>query len=376
MADREMPLLAQLLNRAIEAAHPYNASIELTYTCNLACRFCYNPVQRKNQPRAIPPPEPKAPPLSFEEIVGLLDQLREMNVLYLTLTGGEALLHPRFWEIAEEAKARSFALRIFTNGIGITEAVADRLAVLGPHCLEISLHGATPETAEALAQVKGSFDRQMKALELLRARGLRVYLKVVVTRLVESELSAIQAIGDRFGYPVYFDPVLTLSDDGHEYPLDLRASDEALASLYRQEGLNIGNSPFEREPGQYNCTVGTGMMHITPYGDVQPCTQWKQSVGNVREKPIREIWETSPLLQRVREVNRAVPAHIQGTVEDHAYCFSCPGLSQLRTGDPMQVDDQYLRIAKIRSSVAKESHGCGSLGANKVSIRSETLTRS
>jgi hypothetical protein len=63
-------------------------------------------------------------------------------------------------------------------------------------------------------------------------------------------------------------------------------------------------------------------------------------------------------------------------VEDHAYCFSCPGLSQLRTGDPMQVDDQYLRIAKIRSSVAKESHGCGSLGANKVSIRSETLTRS
>ncbi len=375
MERREMPLLAKILNRAIESAHPYNASIELTYTCNLACRFCYNPVQRKNQARTAPPPEPKAPPLSFEEIVGVMDQLKEMNVLYLTLTGGEALLHPRFWDIAREAKARSFAIRVFTNGAGITEAVADRLAELGPYCIEMSLHGAKPETAEALTQVKGSFHRQMKALEFLRARDLRVYLKVVVTRLVEGELADLKAIGERFGYPVYFDPVLTISDDGQDYPMALAASDEALGGLYRQDGINIGNSPFDREPGEYNCTVGTGMMHITPYGDVQPCTQWKQAVGNVREAPIRQIWETSPLLKRVREVNRAVPAHIRETVEDHAYCFSCPGLSQLKTGDPMRVDDQYLRIARIRRAVAREGEAVGAGRAKVVALRGETVIR-
>ncbi|MEW5765449.1 MAG: radical SAM/SPASM domain-containing protein [Acidobacteriota bacterium] len=375
MERRDMPLLAKILNRAIESAHPYNASIELTYTCNLACRFCYNPVQRKNQARTAPPPEPKAPPLSFEEIVGVMDQLKEMNVLYLTLTGGEALLHPRFWDIAREAKARSFAIRVFTNGAGITEAVADRLAELGPYCIEMSLHGANPETAEALTQVKGSFDRQMKALGYLSARGLRVFLKVVVTRLVEKELKDLKAIGDRFGYPVYFDPVLTISDDGQQYPLDLTASDEALASLYRQDGINIGNSPFDREPGEYNCTVGTGMMHITPYGDVQPCTQWKQPVGNVRQAPLRQIWETSPLLMKIREINRAVPGHIRETVEEHAYCFSCPGLSQLRTGDPMRVDDQYLRIAKIRRAVAREGETTGGGCAKVVALRNETVIR-
>ncbi len=335
-------------------AHPVYASMELTYSCNLACRFCYNPVQRRNQGRTKPPPNPGRLPLALEEILSVLDQLRDMGVLYLTLTGGEAILHPDFWAIARAAKERSFALRIFTNGASLTEASVARLAELGPYCLELSLHGATATTAEALTQVKGSFDRQMRALGWLKERGLRVYLKVVVTRLVENELEAIKAIGDRFDFPVYFDPVLTPSDDGQDYPLELRASDDAIRRLYSASGLNIGNSPFEREPGRYNCGVGTGTLHVTPHGDVQPCIQWRQAVGNAREKPLREIWETAPLLEQVRAISRALPAHIRSTVEDHAYCFHCPGLSRLHSGDPMKPEEQYLRVARIRREAAEE----------------------
>ena len=368
-----MTPLSTLLNRAIEAAHPYSASLELTYQCNLACSFCYNPIQRKNQGRKDPPPPPAGPPLTYDEIIHLLDQLKEMGILYLTLTGGEAFLHPRFWDIAREAKNREFAIRIFTNGYAITESVARRLRDLSPFCIEMSLHGATAETAEKLNQVKGSHARQMAALENLHREGLRVYLKVVVTKIVEDQLFELKAIGDRFGYPVYFDPILTLSDDGQKYPLDLMASDQALENLYRQEGLNIGNSPFEREPGEYNCTVGTGMMHITPYGDVQPCTQWKQTVGNIRKTPLREIWENSELLQEVRRINRAVPGKIRESGEDHAFCASCPGLSKLSSGDPLKIDDQYLRVARIRRRVS-EAEATGAIGqrqGNLVSIRSQ-----
>ncbi len=355
--------LAELFGKAIHKAHPIFASIELTYACNLACRFCYNPVQRKNQARTAPPPAPASPPLTFEEILDVLDQLRDMGVLYLTLTGGEALVHPRFWDIATAARDRSFALRIFTNGASITERVADRLEELAPNCIELSLHGADAATAEALTQSRGSFERQMKALVLLKERGLRVYLKCVVTRLVEEQLERIKAIGDRFDFPVFFDPVLTISDDGQEYPLELMASDETIRRLYSASGLDIGNSPFEREPGEFNCTVGTGTIHITPTGDIQPCTQWKESIGNVRDHRIADIWQSSPLLESVREVNRNLPSTIAKTVDEHAFCFSCPGLSQLRSGDPMRPDDQYLRIARIRKAVAEEEGQGGSRGA-------------
>jgi len=62
----------------------------------------------------------------------VLDGLRELGTLYVTLTGGEPLTHPEFLEIARGARQRAFALRIFTNGALVTEATADAIAALRP----------------------------------------------------------------------------------------------------------------------------------------------------------------------------------------------------------------------------------------------------
>ncbi len=346
-------LLEELFAKATRNSHPIFAMFELTYQCNFSCRHCYNPIARKNQPRTGEAPASTRRPLDFSEIMGLLDQLKDMGVLYLSLTGGEPLVHPRFWDILAAAKERQFAVRVFTNGALITPSVADRLDEIGPHCLEISIHGANDATAEALSQVKGSHQNMLKALGYLKERKLRVYLKCTVTKLNEGELEGIKAISDSFGFPVFFDPVITLSDDGEEYPLEMKASDEGVAKLYRSDGINIGNSPFEWEPGELSCTVGAGTLHITPHGDVQPCIQWKQPVGNIREKPLKEIWSTSPVLEEARRVAREMPMLIRKGTKDHAFCRHCPGLSLLRYGDPRRLEEQYLRVARIKAEVSR-----------------------
>ncbi len=199
----------------------------------------------------------------------------DMNVLFLTLTGGEPMLHPDFWDLLEEAKRRAFALRIFTNGALIDEKAADRFAALAPYCLEISIHGAGDESAVRLTQVPRSHSRLLRALELLSERGIRVFLKCVLTRFNENELAEIRAIGDRFGYEVYFDPHLVVSDDGDDYPLQYRASEEGVRRLYSDPRVRLGNSPFERKPGKIACGTGSGTFHIDPFGNVYPCLQWK-----------------------------------------------------------------------------------------------------
>jgi radical SAM protein with 4Fe4S-binding SPASM domain len=345
--------LAILIGRATMKSRPLFASLELTYVCNLHCYFCYNPVQRKNQNRINAAVAQPRDPLSYEETVQILDQLKEMGVLYLTLTGGEPMLHPRFWDIAREAKARAFAMRVFSNGIIINETVADRLAELCPYCLEISIHGATDATAEALNKVPGSHQRLLKALGLLKERDIRVYLKCSVTKLVENELEQIQAIADSFGYPLYLDPVLTLSDDGEAYPLELQASDEALRRLYSSPVFHIGVSPFERKDGQPNCSVAMGTMNIDPFGNVSPCIQWKESVGNLRDQPLERIWTSSLELEKIRDINRRMNEFLEKT-PDRAFCGHCPGLSQLRYGDPTRPEEQYLRMARIRKEVFGE----------------------
>lgn len=343
--------LTLLKNKAYFDLQPLYSSIELSYNCNLHCVFCYNPVQRKGQARLNPPPEPVEPPLSYEEIVALLDDFKALGALYLTLTGGEAMIHPRFWDIVAEVKKRAFALRIFTNGMTINEQVADRLAQAKPYCMEVSIHGASDASAEALTQVPGSHGRLLKALTLLKERSMRVFLKCVVTRLNEGELKAIQAIGDELGFPVYFDPVLTISDDGESYPMDLQASDDAIRWLYRTDGLNIGNSPFERKVGELNCSLAMGAVHVDPFGNVQPCVQWKKKAGNIRRQSLAEIWKNSVVMEEARKVNMQMTALISKMTEDHETCQHCPGLSLLRYDDAYRLEEQYLRVARIRREV-------------------------
>jgi MoaA/NifB/PqqE/SkfB family radical SAM enzyme len=352
--------LDSIRKRAFLANRPLHASLELTYTCNLHCRYCYNPVERKGQtggPRTGPP----GPPLRFGEILSLLDQLAAMGVLYLTLTGGEPMLHPEFWEIVREAKRRAFALRIFTNATLIGEREADRFADLCPNCLEISIHGATAATAFALNQTEGAHERLLDALELLRARGLRVFLKCIVTRLLEDEIERIQDLGDRLGFPVYFDAVLSPSDDGLAYPMALQASDEALRRLFASPRYRVGLSPFERQDGEPACGVASGAMHIDPCGTVMPCIQWREPLGNLREKPLLEIWETAPQLDEIREISRRVSESLKGSAPDHAFCQHCPGLSKLRYGDPLKPDGQHLRVARIRREVWERDPGRGDI---------------
>ena len=340
--------LTTLFEKALDERHLLYASLELTYACNFACRFCYNPVDRKGQRRAAHAPPPPGEPLALAEIVDLLDQLQAMQVLYFTLTGGEAMRHPSFWEVLQAAKARAFAIRVFSNGSLIDERAADRLALVCPNCVEISLYGASADTYARTCGVPGAFEKVLRALDLLRDRGLTVYLKCPLNRLVEEDLDGIQDIGDALGYPVYFDPVLSPSDDGLDYPLALQASDEALRHLHSDPRFRVGNSPFERGENESTCNIGKALLHVDPYGFIHPCIQLRMPLGNVRTHRIADVWSDSRELSDLRRMSLEASGRLRDATPDHAYCHHCMGLSQLRHGDPLRPEEQQIRLARIR----------------------------
>jgi MoaA/NifB/PqqE/SkfB family radical SAM enzyme len=86
--------MAALKQRALDRAQPLGAHLELTYRCTWRCVFCYNP--RHHDPRG----------LTGAEWVAVLDELRALGTLSVTLTGGDPLTRPDFFEIA--AAARGF----------------------------------------------------------------------------------------------------------------------------------------------------------------------------------------------------------------------------------------------------------------------------
>jgi len=288
-------------------------------------------------------------------------------VLYLTLTGGEALCRPDFFDIARAARTRGFALRIYSNGyLFADETVADRVAALPPFEVEVSLHGADAATHDRLTGIRGSFEKLVVGLENLKKRRIKVILKTPVTRLNQNQLREIRAIGDRFGYRVTWDPQIVPRDDGDTGPLKMAADPEVLRVLYAKENRNTLRYGEELEPKDNekistNCGTGRSTFTIDPYGNIYPCVSWRRHVANIREvASLTEIWETSPVLQYVRKVAEEVPKKLLARSSEGAFCTFCPGVAEKETGSPMRMYDGAKNMARLRLAVYQElKTGCG-----------------
>jgi sulfatase maturation enzyme AslB (radical SAM superfamily) len=210
-----------------EARHQLlSAHWELTYRCNERCTHCYLDVLPANH---AAPGE-----LTTEEGLRLLADLHELGALNLTLSGGEPLLRRDFFTLAERARTLGFVLRIFTNGVLITPAVADRLAALHPYTVEISLYGADAATHDALTRRRGSFARSIAALCLLVERNVRTVLKTPLLHENVRQFWQIKQLAADLGARFRFDLTLIPKLTGDRAPLRHQLTYADLLWFYRQ----------------------------------------------------------------------------------------------------------------------------------------------
>ncbi len=193
---------------------------ELTYACNLDCEFCYNDLGLAGTP------------LTLAEYRKILDELAEMGVLNITLSGGEPLAHKDFFAIGAYARELGFVVRIKSNGHALRGTIARRLREeVDPYIVEVSLHGSTAAVHDRQTRVPGSFERLLANLEELRALGIRLKVNSTLTSYNEHQLEAMFAICDRLGAKFQVDPEVKPKDDGDREPVQLTASEAAKTRL-------------------------------------------------------------------------------------------------------------------------------------------------
>jgi MoaA/NifB/PqqE/SkfB family radical SAM enzyme len=104
---------------------PLLVQVELTEACNLSCRFCYNS-QR---------------PVFNETASTILQTLAEQEVMQVTLSGGEPLLHPSFFSILDQAVKSFPHVILLSNGTLMDERTLDLLHTKDILSVSISIHG-------------------------------------------------------------------------------------------------------------------------------------------------------------------------------------------------------------------------------------------
>ena len=140
--------------------------------CNLTCKHCYAFSADHDYPGE----------LSTQQVFDVMDDLHAFKVPALILSGGEPLLRPDIFEVAERAKQLKFYVGLSTNGTLIDEPLARRIHDHGFDYVGISLDGIGA-THDKFRRLEGAFDRSLAAVRHLQKLGTKVGLRFTMTEL-------------------------------------------------------------------------------------------------------------------------------------------------------------------------------------------------
>jgi MoaA/NifB/PqqE/SkfB family radical SAM enzyme len=147
-----------------DLAAPLYVAWQITNECNLACLHC---IEESGPGKAF------KDELGREEVLGVIDQLMEHEVPYLSFSGGEPMLHPHFFEMVERVTSRGSQLKIETNGHYLTPENCARLKDLEVKAVQVSLDGATSATFGRM-RVRGEFDKTVDGIRNLAKAGVAI----------------------------------------------------------------------------------------------------------------------------------------------------------------------------------------------------------
>ena len=294
--------LATQLKAGLDA--PICLTWEITYACNLQCVHCLSSSGSRD-PRE----------LSTDQAKAVLDELRDLQVFYINIGGGEPMIRKDFFEILEHAEANDIGVKFSTNGTYITAENARRLAAMNYLDIQISLDGVDAVTNDAV-RGKGSYATAIAAMNHLREANFGQFkISVVVTRHNVDQLDAFKALADSYGAQLRITR-LRPSGRGADTWDELHPTQQQQRQIYdwlMKHGENVltGDSFFhlnafgESLPGLNLCGAGRVVCLIDPIGDVYACPfvihdQFKAG-SLLGDGGFTKVWKESDLFLSLRE---------------------------------------------------------------------------
>jgi AdoMet-dependent heme synthase len=327
---------------------PINIHFELTQRCNLRCVHCLFTHEVRNE-------------LTTDEILSIIDHLRKLGVISLSLSGGEIFTRKDVGEILKFLIKERFLLTLYTNGTLINDSLFDTIATLKPFRVEISVYGATPDIHDVITKVPGSFQKTICSMRVLSEIGIPVIFKGFLLKHNFHQRYQMMELAKQVGVEYAFDFNLMPMENGRLDNLSAGLSINQIRSIYHEvnnEELILRNTVKIKtrdsqlpKGGNVICNPGRISGCISSTGDVFPCPTLRIPIGNLREQNFEDIWRTDKIDSlRYMRLEDLKTCSACPTLE---YCNRCPGVAYLETGDylgpsPNAVCSKYKSLIEER----------------------------
>jgi radical SAM protein len=346
---------------------PFMVIWETTQACDLACRHCRAESQPHHHPNA----------LSFEEGKLLIDQVVDLgdpHPLFI-LTGGDPFKREDIFDLTACAAERGLPVALSPSGTPLLNpANLRRLKEAGCKVISLSLDGSTAAIHDVFRGVAGSYEWTVNGWKTAREIGLKLQVNTTVTRHNLFDLPEIFALVRELGVmtwslfflvptgrglvedeitPEDYEAVLNFlydaskyvslkTTEGHHYkrvvlqrayldahhlaPADYLTLNDTYSRLRAGLDRHLKAQPAQapepermrRAPMHIN--AGDGFVFVSLLGEVFPSGYLPVSAGNVRSRPLKEIYQTSELFQALRDKDA-----LKGRCGRCEYRFLCGG---------------------------------------------------
>jgi AdoMet-dependent heme synthase len=163
---------------------------ETTSGCNLECVHC----RRLDVSHELMKTD-----MSTAEGKVLIDQVASVGRPVLVFSGGEPLMRPDIFDLADHAKSKGLLTALATNGTMIDAAMAGRIAAAGFDRVSCSLDGADAATHDQFRGLIGSFDQTMQGLAHLRAAGVPTQINCTMAKHNKDQVEAVLRLAESIG---------------------------------------------------------------------------------------------------------------------------------------------------------------------------------
>jgi len=316
---------------------PFTLAWEITRACALACMHC----------RAEAQPKPDPNELTHDEAIGVIDQIREIGNPILVVTGGDPLMRRDVYDLLAYAVQKGLRTSLTPSATAlVTPKNLAKVRDAGVVRVAVSLDGPTAEVHDRFRGFRGTFDRTRRIMRDVTEAELALQINTTVSRFnlpvleqmpeIVSEAGAVQwsvfflvptgrgKLGDMVTAEDHERVFNWLYDLSREAPFDVKST---AAPAYRR--VAIERARAERQGGgegparplagagyrfqdgldrpAMGVNDGNGFAFVSHTGEVCPSGFLPLAAGNVRERPLAEIYRNAPLFLDLRD-----PAKLKG----------------------------------------------------------------
>lgn len=322
--------------------------IEIADACNERCIHCYIPNECKNNV------------IDSALFYRIIEEGRKMNIIHVTLSGGEPLLHKDIIGFLKKCRELELSVNVLSNLTLLTDEIISEMKKNRLLSVQVSLYAMNAVVHDSITKLNRSFEKTKAGILRLCDEGIPVQISCPVIKKNKDSYVDVLHWGLAHNIAVATEPVIFATYDHSGCNLENRLSIEEVddvLTVQMQEGYAeaIHKTAKDKEKLTSNdpiCSVCRYSFCVTSSGKVFPCAGWQNNVvGDLNYQTVQEVWETSEKIQELRRIKRS---RFSSCVDckDRGYCTVCMmwNSNENSDGDPFKINEYRCTVAAITHS--------------------------